>query len=124
MNNSKKSILARGCDPIASSYASKAIPPLVGDPEYVFTTTDDEFIEKLSSRKWSVIFFAPGACRYSSANQPIPGNNSQTKGWTLRHYRELVSEHQEDETKIVETQEEKEVVGLLKIALDDAPNTN
>ena len=58
-DNSRKSILARGCDPFASLEASKAIPPLIGNPEYVPTTNDADFIEELKSRNWSVIFFAP-----------------------------------------------------------------
>ena len=86
-DNSRKSILARGCDPFASLQASKAIPPLIGNPEYVPTTNDADFIEKLRSRDWSVIFFAPGACRFSAAKQPIPSGNSQTQGWTLEQYR-------------------------------------
>lgn len=103
VDNSKKSILARGCDPVASLEASRAIPPLIGNPEYVPTTNDEDFIEKLQSRDWSVVFFAPGACRFSLANQSIPGSSSRTQGWTLEHYRELVRKHQGDRTEIVET---------------------
>ena len=117
MNHSNKSILARGCDPIASQQASKAIPPLIGNPEYVPTTNDADFIEQLKSRKWSVVFFAPGACRFSAARRPIPGGISETKGWTLEQYRELVREHQGDTVQIVETQDERETVGLLSRAL-------
>ncbi len=120
MNNSTKSILARGCDPIASLQASKAIPPLIGNPEYVPTTNDADFIEQLKSRQWSVIFFAPGACRFSAAKRPIPGSNSETKGWTLEQYRELVYEHQGSSIQIVETQDERETVSLLKNALEMA----
>ncbi len=123
-DNSRKSILARGCDPFASLEASKAIPPLIGNPEYVPTTNDADFIEKLKSRNWSVIFFAPGACRFSAAKQPIPGGNSQTQGWTLEQYRELVRKHQGDTIQIVETQEERKTVSLLKIALEKARETN
>lgn len=120
VDHSRKSILARGCDPSASFEASKALPPLVGNPEYVPTTTDEEFIEKLKSRKWSVVLFAPGACRFSAAKQPIPGSNSQTEGWTLEQYRELVRMHQGEETQIVETLEERETVSLLNGALENA----
>ena len=123
-DNSRKSILARGCDPLASLEASKAIPPLIGNPEYIPTTTDADFIEKLKSRSWSVIFFAPGACRFSAANQPIPGGNSQTQGWTLEQYRELVRKHQGDMIEIVETQEERKTVSLLKSALEKARETD
>ena len=123
-DNSRKSILARGCDPFASLEASKVIPPLIGNPEYVPTTTDSDFIEKLKSRDWSVIFFAPGACRFSAAKQPIPGGNSQTQGWTLEQYRELVRKHQGDTIQIVETQEERKTVRLLKSALEKARETN
>jgi hypothetical protein len=124
VDHSRKSILARGCDPFASLEASKAIPPLVGNPEYVPTTTDEEFIEKLQSRKWSVVLFAPGACRFSAAKLPIPGGNSQTQGWTLEQYRELVQRHQGDNIPIVETPEERETVRLLKEALERARETN
>ncbi len=124
VDNSRKSILARGCDPIASLEASRAIPPLIGNPEYVPTTNDEEFVEKLQSRSWSVVFFAPGACRFSAASQPIPGGNSQTQGWTLEQYRELVRKHQGNQIQIVETPEERETVSLLKEALDKAQETN
>ncbi len=124
VDNSRKSILARGCDPFASLEASRAIPPLIGNPEYVPTTNDEEFVEKLQSRSWSVVFFAPGACRFSAASQPIPGENSQTQGWTLEQYRELVRKHQGNQIQIVETPEERETVSLLKEALDKAQETN
>lgn len=123
-DNSRKSILARGCDPLASLEASKAIPPLIGNPEYIPTINDADFIQKLESRSWSVIFFAPGACRFSAAKQSIPGGNSQTQGWTLEQYRELVRKHQEDTVEIVETQEERKTVSLLKSALEKARETN
>ena len=123
-DNSRKSILARGCDPFASLEASKALPPLIGNPEYVPTTDDADFIEKLKSRNWSVIFFAPDACRFSAAKRPIPGGNSQTKGWTLEQYRELVRKHQGDTIQIVESQEERKSVSLLKSALETARETS
>ncbi len=93
-DNSRKSILARGCDPTLSLWASKNLPPLIGNPEYIPTTNDADFIEKLKSRVWSVIYFAPGACRFSAAKRQIPGGISQTQGWTLEQYRELVRKHQ------------------------------
>ncbi len=55
-DNSRKSILARACDPFAALEASKAIPSLIGNPEYAPATDDVDFIEKLKSRNWSVIF--------------------------------------------------------------------
>lgn len=124
MNNSKKSILGRGCDPIASLEFSKTIPSLIGNPEYVATTDDADFIEKLKSRNWSVVFFAPGACRFSAAKRNIPGSNSETRGWTLEQYRELIQELQGNTIQIVETQDERETVGLLKNALEKARLTN
>lgn len=124
IDHSEKSILARGCDPTMSREASRAIPPLVGNPEYIPTTDDADFIEKLKSRKWSVVFFAPGACRFSAAKRPIPGRNSDTAGWTLEQYRELVRELQGDDIQIVETLDERETVGLLKTALAKARETH
>ena len=122
-DNSRKSILARGCDPHASREAARAIPPLIGNPEYVPTTDDEDFIDKLRSRDWSVVFFAPGACRFSSANRPIPGGNERTQGWTLEQYRDLVRKHQGDQTLIVETLDERETVSLLADALEKARET-
>ncbi|NRB41904.1 MAG: hypothetical protein HRU20_26095, partial [Pseudomonadales bacterium] len=63
LDHSNKRILARGCDPVASRMAAQALPPLMGNPEYVPTSDDADFIEKLTHEKWSVVFFAPGACR-------------------------------------------------------------
>jgi len=54
-DNSSKRILARGCDPVMSAHAAKNIPPLLGNPSYVATTTDEEFFEKLAADPWSVI---------------------------------------------------------------------
>jgi len=119
-DHSNKSILSRGCVPIMSLEASKSLPPLIGNPEYVPTMNDTDFIQQLESRQWSVIWFAPGACRYSAARQSIPGGISDTKGWTLEQYRELVRKHQGDKIQIVETQEERLTVGLLKNALEKA----
>lgn len=96
----------------------------MGNPEYVPTTNDEDFIEKLQSRSWSVVFFAPGACRFSAATQPIPGGIADTQGWTLDQYRELVRKHQGDKVQIVETISEGETVGLLKRALEKAQETN
>ena len=103
--------------------ASKAIPPQIGNPEYVPTTSDTDFIEQLESRKWSVIFFAPGACRYSAASRPMPGAISSTRDWSLEQYKDLVRQHQGDEIQIVETQEERLTVSLLKQALEKARET-
>jgi hypothetical protein len=123
-DNSTKSILARGCDPGASAWAAQALPPLMGDPEYVPTTDDTEFFRQLRERTWSVVYFAPGACRFSAARQPIPGGTADTSGWTLDQYREVVREHQGDDVQIVETVEEREALGLLVAALDVARHTS
>jgi len=124
IDNSKKSILVRGCDPEMALQGAKMLPPLVGNPECVGTTSDNDFIDKLKSRKWSVVFFAPGACRLNAAQKSIPGSNFQTEGWTLEQYRELVIELQGKEIQIVETQLESESVELIKKALEKARETN
>ena len=59
-----------------------------------------------------MIYFAPGACRFSASRQSIPGGNSETVGWTLEQYRELVYELQDDKVQFVETMYESE--DLLK----------
>jgi hypothetical protein len=116
-DNSKRSVLARGCDPVLSLQFSKVVPQLIGNAEYVPTTTDVDFVEKLKSRKWSVVYFAPGACRYSAAKKQIPGGNSNTEGWTLDQYHELIYKLQGNEIQIVETAYESEAIELLNQAL-------
>ena len=118
-DHSDKSILARACDPAMSYEAAKAIPPLIGDPEYIPTTNDTDFIDQLKARRWSVIFFAPGACRFSSAKRQIPGGIADTQGWTLNEYRSLVRKHQGNNIQIVETTDERDSVNLLRNALNN-----
>ncbi len=86
-DNSNKSILIRGCDPEMGQFAIDILPPALGNPEMVSVTNDDDFITELQRKKWSVIHFAPGACRYDATKSPIPGSRSQTIGWGLAEYR-------------------------------------
>ena len=117
LDHSTKSILARGCDPQMAIRASSMLPPQLGNPTLVSTTNDDDFIAKLKNARWSVVFFAPGACRHHAANNPIPGARTQTQGWSLTQYRDLVRQHQGDDVQIVETTEEREIISLLRRAL-------
>ena len=116
-DNSNKSILIRGCDPKMGRRAIELLTPVLGNPEMVSVTNDDDFITELQKKKWSVIHFAPGACRYDSTKSPIPGSRTQTKGWGLEQYRELVRKYQGEDIKIIETTDERQIVPLLKKAL-------
>lgn len=107
-----------------AQHAAQAIPPHIGMPEYVAATSDDDFVNQLRSREWSVIFFAPGACRLSAAGAAIPGGNEKTAGWSLDHYRELVKQTQGDDIHIVEAMHEAETIELLAGALTEARTTN
>lgn len=119
-DNSKKSILARGCDPRLSLQFAQVAPQLLGNVEYIPTSNDVDFVEKLKSRKWSVVYFAPGACRYSAAKMQIPGGNQNTEGWTLEEYYELIHKLQGDEIQIVETPYEQDAISLLQKGLESA----
>ncbi|MBB6462219.1 hypothetical protein [Flammeovirga kamogawensis] len=119
-DNSRKTVLARGCDPVVSLEFSKIVPPLIGNAIYVPTTNDVEFIEKLKSQKWSVVYFAPGACRFSAVKKPIPGGNIDTRGWTLEQYKALVKEYQGEEIEIAESPFESESIQALNKALENA----
>ena len=116
--NKNKTILIRGCDPVMAARAGEFLPPLLGFPSLISCTDDDDFIAKLKSQKWDIIFFAPGACRWSAQKAPIPGGNKSTKGWGLVEYRELVKETQGEGAIIIETVEEKNIVPLLLDALN------
>jgi len=112
-DNSNKSILIRGCDPEMGRRAIELLTPVLGNPEIVAVTNDDEFIIELKKKKWSVMFFAPGACRFNSTNSPIPGSRPHTEGWGLTEYKALVKRYQGKYIKIVETTYESEIIPLL-----------
>jgi hypothetical protein len=114
---SSKYILARGCDPVMAAHSLQMLPPMVGNAHMEATTDDDTFFAKLQERKWDVIFFAPGACRWSAAKQPIPGGNKQTHGWGMDQYHDKVRQLQGDQVKIVGTSEERLIVSSLRAAL-------
>jgi len=119
-DHSGKSILARGCDPEMGRRSLKVLPPLLGNPEMVSVSNDHDFIEQLKSKKWSVVFFAPGACRYNQAQLPIPGNIEFTKGWGLEEYRTMVYKYQGEDVKIVETIDEQQIIPFLISALENS----
>jgi hypothetical protein len=114
---SSKTILGRGCDPIMAKRSESFLPPMLGGVKIISVTEDDLFIQKLKERKYDVIFFAPGACRWDDAKKPIPGSIKETIGWNLTKYRELVRDLQGSDVVIVETTEEREIVPLLRKAL-------
>jgi hypothetical protein len=93
------------------------LPPLVGNAQMITATDDDNFFRELKQRKFDAVFFAPGACRWSAARQPIPGGNQATRGWGLEQYRAAVREHQGEGVPIVETTRESDIVPLLRRAL-------
>lgn len=114
---SGKVVLIRGCDPVMAERAGQMLPPLLGNVQMVGVTTDDEFFSLMKSKKYDVITFAPGACRFSAARQTIPGGDAATKHWTLAEYKAKVHELQGDGVPIVETTEERQMVPLLREAL-------
>jgi len=116
-DNSTKSILARGCDPEMGRRAIELLSPILGNPEMLSVTNDDNFIIELKRKKWTVIHFAPGACRYDATKSPIPGNRLLTQDWGLAEYRNLVRKYQGEDIKIVETTDESQIIPLLRKAL-------
>lgn len=116
-DNSNKTILVRGCDPEMGRRAIELLPPILGNPEMLSVTNDDAFITELKRKKWTVVHFAPGACRYDAAKSPIPGSSSLTEGWGLVEYRKLVQKYQGEEIKIVQTSDERQIIPLLRKAL-------
>ena len=101
--------------------AGEKLPPLIGNVKMVAATDDDNFFALLRERKFDIVSFAPGACRFSAARMAIPGGNASTRGWTLDQYKEKVREHQGQDVLIVETTEEREMVPLFRAALGLTP---
>lgn len=122
-DHSNKSILARGCDPALSAMAAKEIPKHIGNPSYTPTTDDETFFKLLQTHTYSIVYFAPGACRFSAANMQIPGSNGHTKTWTLEEYKARVYQYQGPDVIIIETPYESESIELLNRALTKARAT-
>ena len=49
-DNSKKSILIRGCDPEMGRRAIELLSPILGNPEMLSVTNDDSFIINIQRR--------------------------------------------------------------------------
>ena len=119
-DHSDKRILARGCDPELSKSFAEYISPKLGNPTYIPTTSDDDFLYKIKNEKWDIIYFAPGACRYSAADMQIPGGISSTAGWSLDEYKDFIYQFQDEGVIIVETPYESKSIELLREALKKA----
>lgn len=125
MDHSNKSILARGCDPVMAAKSMEFLPKMLSGVKITACTDDEEFLRHVeSTHKFTAIFFAPGACRYDAAKQPIPGGNMRTQGWSLADYREFIRKHQGESVAIVETQQEAQIVPLLADMLAEADNAS
>ena len=90
---SKKAVIVRGCDPQMAERAGTMLPPMLGNAQIRGVTDDDTFFDLLQQQAFDVVFFAPGACRFSAARQPIPGGNAASAGWGLAEYKAKVREH-------------------------------
>ena len=53
-DNSKKSILIRGCDPEMGRRAIELLTPVLGNPEMISVTNDNDFIIELKKKKLHV----------------------------------------------------------------------
>lgn len=118
---SAKTILGRGCDPVLAARSSKFLPPMLGNCGIVTATNDDDWLALLKARKYDVIFFAPGACRWSKAKMPIPGGVARTSGWSLDDYIREAKLQQGDDVPIAATEYESEIVPILRNALGLPP---
>lgn len=99
------------------------LPPLLGGATVIAFSDDNLFLQCLEDMrdgkrpKPDVVFFAPGACRWSAARRPIPGGNSVSHGWRIEEYHAFVRTMLGADTIIVGTEHESEMVPLLRAAL-------
>jgi hypothetical protein len=117
MNNENKRILARACDTYAAQLAAHFIPRAIGNPEYIATTDDVDFLNRLQTESWDVVFFAPGACRYNAVSRPIPGSGGSTRHWSLNDYKAAIKQYQ-GQIPVVESLDESNTIKLLRQALE------
>ena len=121
---SGKLVLARGCDPVMAARSQSFLPPLLNNARVDAYSSDADFFAQLArirsggAQRPDVVFFAPGACRWSEARQPIPGGiPGVSHGWSLQQYHERVREELGADICIVGTTREAEIVPLLRQAL-------
>ena len=113
-------VVARGCDPAMADRAATMLPPLLDGAVVVTATDDDRFLRLLSEGgdgRYAAVLLAPGACRWSARNAPIPGANEATRGWGIDRYRAEVAARLGADVPVVATAEERELVPLLRAAL-------
>ena len=111
-----KTVLIRWEDPLLSKDADKLLVKQLGDAKIISTANDDDFLRNLETRQYDDIMLAPGVCRYSYLKYDIPGSNARTLGWDVAKYRTTIRSYQGG-VKIVETMEERDVIPLLRSAL-------
>ena len=104
MDNSGKSILVRGCDPVMAKKQEKWYLHNFGNPKFV-ACTNMTFLEKISDKKWALYFLHQVLVDIMLQKQPMPGGRAATKGWGLDQYEQLVRERQGEDVQIVETVE-------------------
>ena len=98
MDNSGKSILVRGCDPVmAYKKQEKWYLHNLVILNLLLVRMMTIFLRKYQVKSGTLLYFAPGACRYNLQKQPIPGGRAATKGWGLDQYKQLVRERQGEE---------------------------
>jgi hypothetical protein len=124
LDASAKLVLGRGCDPEMAERSKTFLPPLLNNARVDTFSCDSEFFARLEliragkAQRPDVVFFAPGACRWSEARQPIPGGIAGVShGWDLQQYHGRVREMLGQDILIVGTTREAEVVPLLRKAL-------
>ena len=124
LDASAKLVLGRGCDPVMAEHSKAFLPPLLNNARIDAYSSDGEFFAQLErikagqAQRPDVVFFAPGACRWSEARRPIPGGIAGlSHGWSLQQYHDKVREMLGEDTPVVGTTREAEIVPLLRKAL-------
>ena len=118
-----KVIMTRGCDPVMAAHSVSFLPPMLGGATILPYTEDDKLFADLDAMRAGrmaradVVFFAPGACRWSAAKLPIPGGNKVSHGWGLEKYHARVREALGPDVPIVGSEREADIVPLLREAL-------
>jgi hypothetical protein len=126
-----KSVLLRGIDPARKGNTQKNLQAIPGfkNVTFVEATDDEEFISTLkeglqgygtkAKAQYDVVVFTPGLCRaIRDQLDPVPGSSARTKGWTVEKYHELVHNLQGPDVKVVSTDDDAQIVAMLKESLE------
>lgn len=135
-------VLIRFCDADMAQRCTSFLPSKLGGAKLVCVHQDAGpagLVRQLTDHHFDVVMLSPEVMRMSAAEKPVPGcgpcpgvkpwsleaqellssrvHKPSTRGWSVKHYYDLVRNLQGGRTSVVGTLHERELVPILRQAL-------